>query len=253
MDRNNAISSVHTNTDTGLLKAVAFGTMLIDHIGYIFFPSEMWLRIIGRIAFPLFAYCLAVGALCTRSVKKYALRLLVFAAVSQPFYTLALYESSFKALFDPLYYSSFELAALNIYDNFHLNIGFTLLLGLWAIYGIRERKYFYTVAALLLSALPAVEYGAYGVALIILMYSFCRCSRTVFGFAAAVFLVLPFIINDGFYSFFGLIVDPQGFAVLALPFILINTNTGIKIPRWINYGFYPLHLAVLYFINLFFQ
>ena len=86
-----------TNTDTGLLKAMAFLTMLTDHVGYIFFPSVMWLRIIGRLGFPLFAYCLAVGFVYTKSVKKYALRLLIFSVVSQPFYSLAFYaESAFS-------------------------------------------------------------------------------------------------------------------------------------------------------------
>ena len=242
-----------TNTDTGLLKAMAFLTMLTDHVGYIFFPSVMWLRIIGRLGFPLFAYCLAVGFVYTKSVKKYALRLLIFSAVSQPFYSLAFYAESAKRLFDPIYYGSFRTALVNIAANLHLNIGFTLLLGLFAIYGIRERKYFWTVAAALLSCFSAVEYSFYGVGLIIVMYIFCRTTKGSFGIIVGLFLISPLILNDGFYTIFGVTVDPQGFAVLALPLMLINTHTRIKIPRPVNYGFYPVHLAVLYFINLFLQ
>ena len=38
------------------LKLVAITTMLIDHIGVIIFPNILWLRLIGRLAFPLFAF-----------------------------------------------------------------------------------------------------------------------------------------------------------------------------------------------------
>lgn len=242
-----------TNTDTGLLKTIAFITMLIDHVGYIFFPSVMWLRIIGRLGFPLFAYCLALGFIYTHSVKKYALRLLIFSLVSQPFYSLAFYADSAKRLFDPIYYSSFRVGLANIFSNLRLNIGFTLLLGLLAMYGIRRKKYFWTAAALLLSLLPAVEYSFYGVGLMAVIYIFCRTDRSSFCIGAGLFLLSPFILNEGFYTILGVTVDPQGFAVLALPLMLVKTNTKIKIPRPVNYGFYPVHLAVLYLINLFLQ
>ena len=62
------------NTDTGFLKLIAFVTMAIDHIGAVFFPESVILRIIGRIAFPLFAYCLVIGYLYTSDVKKYLRR-----------------------------------------------------------------------------------------------------------------------------------------------------------------------------------
>ncbi len=252
MDRNRTFV-LCTNTDTGLLKVIAFVTMLIDHIGYIFFPSVMWLRIIGRVAFPLFAYCLSVGAIYTRDIKRYAFRLLIFALVSQPFYTLAFYKSSITTLFDPIYYTNFRVAIINIFGNLHLNIGFTLLLGLWAAYGIKNQKYIYTVLAILFSLLPIFEYGLYGVGLIIFIYALCRSSKTEFGILVGIFLASPIILNKGFYNFFGFIIDPQGFAVLALPLMLLNINTKIRIPRLVNYGFYPAHLAVLYFINLFFS
>ena len=63
-------NAVQTNRDTGLLKIIAFVTMAIDHIGYVFFPQYMWLRVIGRLAFPIFAYCLALGCVYTKNPKK---------------------------------------------------------------------------------------------------------------------------------------------------------------------------------------
>ena len=104
-------NAVQTNRDTGLLKIIAFVTMAIDHIGYVFFPQYMWLRVIGRLAFPIFAYCLALGCVYTKNPKKYALRLLAFALVSQPFYSLAFFPYDTGLLFDSVNYGTLSAAA----------------------------------------------------------------------------------------------------------------------------------------------
>ena len=78
-----------TNLDTDLLKLIAIAAMLIDHIGGAFFPEVGVFRWIGRLAFPIFCYCLTVGLLYTHDVRKYLTRLGIFALVSQPFYILA--------------------------------------------------------------------------------------------------------------------------------------------------------------------
>jgi hypothetical protein len=44
-----------------MLKFIAMLTMLVDHIGVIFFPRIEFLRIIGRIAFPLYSWFLVQG------------------------------------------------------------------------------------------------------------------------------------------------------------------------------------------------
>lgn len=56
---------LRTNLDTDLLKLVAIAAMLVDHIGGAFFPEIPVFRWIGRLAFPLFCYCLTVGLLYT--------------------------------------------------------------------------------------------------------------------------------------------------------------------------------------------
>ncbi|MCK8060804.1 MULTISPECIES: TraX family protein [unclassified Fusibacter] len=65
-----------------VLKLIAIITMLIDHIGYLFFPQIRLFRTIGRIAFPIFAFQLAVGYKHTSSLPKYSLRLFGFALIS---------------------------------------------------------------------------------------------------------------------------------------------------------------------------
>lgn len=70
------------------LKLLACMTMLLDHIGAIFFPACLWMRIIGRISFPLYAFLLAEGIHYSRSPAKYGLRLLLVAVMAELPYDL---------------------------------------------------------------------------------------------------------------------------------------------------------------------
>ena len=72
------------------LKCIALITMIIDHVGAILYPEARVLRIIGRIAFPIYAFLVAEGFYHTKNVKKYMLRLLLFALVSEIPFDLAL-------------------------------------------------------------------------------------------------------------------------------------------------------------------
>ena len=57
------------------LKLLAAATMVIDHVGVVFYPDNDWLRIVGRISFPLFVWLLVQGETHTRNVWQYGLRL----------------------------------------------------------------------------------------------------------------------------------------------------------------------------------
>lgn len=59
---------------TDLLKWIGILSMVIDHVGYIFFPEEEWFRSVGRLAFPIFAYLIAEGTLRTSNKKQYSKR-----------------------------------------------------------------------------------------------------------------------------------------------------------------------------------
>ena len=64
------------------LKIIALITMIIDHIGLVFFPEMVIFRIIGRMAFPIFAFFIAEGWYYTKNKKKYVLLLFVFMIIS---------------------------------------------------------------------------------------------------------------------------------------------------------------------------
>ena len=53
------------------LKIFAIMCMTLDHIGAALFPQAVWLRVIGRLAFPLFSYCIAEGCRYTRNKARY--------------------------------------------------------------------------------------------------------------------------------------------------------------------------------------
>ena len=133
---------LRTNLDTNFLKVIAIIAMLIDHIGGVFFPEVGWFRWIGRLAFPIFCYCMTVGLLYTRNIKKYLFRLGLFAVISQPFYVLAFHPHDFMAEFT------------------NWNIFFTLFLSLLAMYGLKERKWWLFIAAFLVVSLWNFDYSA---------------------------------------------------------------------------------------------
>ncbi len=74
------------------LKAVALVAMTVDHIGYILFPQVVWLRVVGRLAFPIFAFMVAEGCFYTRSRRRYLLLMCACALVIQIGYWLALHS-----------------------------------------------------------------------------------------------------------------------------------------------------------------
>lgn len=228
------------STSTGALKILALVLMFIDHSGKMLWPGIPEMRMLGRIAFPLYCWCLVVGFHYTRSVPKYMLRLLVIGLVSQPLY----------------------MAALN-HTWTQPNIFLTLLLGLAAMWGLREKWFgshiWAPVIALLLAVIFQCDYGWRGVMLILLLYAaqeskaaiaavmmaFClywgsgsTMVRSVFGISLNPILVSPFA------ELLRPWLQLQGLAILSLPFMLIPLPK-MKMPAWLGYALYPLHLVLL--------
>lgn len=220
-----------TNLNTDLLKLIAIVSMLIDHIGGAFFPEAGIFRWVGRLAFPIFCYCLTVGLLYTRDIRKYLLRLGIFALVSQPFYILA---------FQPV--SAFWENLTN------WNIFFTLFLSLLAMAGLKERKWWLFILAFFAVSWWNFDYSGTGILLMLIFY-LCR-NHPKAGAALYCLSYLPALWTGWREDPLclvvgGMTVDWSIFAILAAPLIFLPLCSRLKINRWFFYAFYPAHLALI--------
>jgi hypothetical protein len=223
------------NLDTNFLKLVAIITMVIDHAGRIFFPGNILLGILGRIAFPLFAYCLVVGCLYTHDVKKYILRLSVFAVVSQPFFGMA---------FHPTWEQFWQ-------EFFIVNIFFTLVAGVLAVNALMniKRNWWMLCVVVAMELFIGLDYGFYGIGLMVIFY-LCRNKSWLSAMLAAAWTLFMGGMFGDFVQFGGIGLDRQFFALLALPLIYVHTNFNPKIHKYVFYAFYPAHLLILFLARM---
>lgn len=114
-----------TQQQRHFIQCVAALTMLIDHIGVVFFPDAIGLRAIGRLSFPLFAFGIAQGVVFTHDFWRYFGRILLAAVVSQPIYWLTF--GSAQA--NPLFMLSWGAAALHFWKKGRKEIAVPLLIG----------------------------------------------------------------------------------------------------------------------------
>jgi len=204
--------------------------MLVDHIGGAFFPEVGVFRWVGRLAFPIFCYCMTVGLLYTHDIRGYLARLALFAVVSQPFYLAAFHPHDWQV----------EWANWNIF--------FTLFLSLLAMHGLKERRWWLFILAFFAVSWWNFDYSGGGVLLMLIFYLF----REKPGVGAALFVLfyLPALWNGDpadprCLALGGVTVDWSAFALLAAPLIFRPTRSGLKVPRWAFYLFYPAHLGAI--------
>ena len=221
------------------MKTIAVICMLIDHIGFLFFPNQIEWRIIGRLAMPIFAFGIARGASYTSSMKRYMKKILLFALISQlPFWWMQqmVYGGPFLSL--------------------HFNIGFTFLaaLGIISLFQEVERKKqslgigkFLGIGVLLVSAdLLQFDYGSYGILVVLLCYV-VGCSKQGMWMLWIGYTVLTYLSYLSNVSMFLL----QEVGVLAFGIIFaLQTISEKRIGRFF-YIFYPLHMIVLCIIKVY--
>lgn len=224
------------------LKIIAIVTMLIDHIGAAilergFFYSisygqlmagelsfiynlDIICRSIGRISFPIFCFLLVEGFLHTHNIKKYALRLFAFCAISE---------------------IPFDLAFFGGITFQYQNVFFTLLLGLLVLIiceKLEDKNILGKVGQIIVMMVGALiaqmlhtDYGAFGVFFIFILY-FLR------NYKLAQIIV-------GAVSIFWEKTAPLAF----IPIYFYNGKRGINL-KYVFYLFYPVHMIVLYLIRI---
>lgn len=228
------------------LKWIAIITMFIDHIGafligpyllengifpglnfggaaglegshfYMLFQMNLVFRLIGRLAFPIFAFLIVEGFIHTSNFKKYIFQMGIFALISE---------------------IPSDLVKSGVILEFtYQNIFFTLLTGLLCIrvfdlfHEKNNMKWLVPIVAMVVSSFLKFDYGAMGVLVIFIFYYF----------------------HDDFQSrnlFNGVVLLQQLTGVLALiPIQLYNGKRG-KQNKFFFYVFYPAHLFLLFLVK----
>ena len=221
---------MHTATKTGLLsgnwlKIIAAVTMLIDHIGYIFFPTQTLWRIIGRIAMPIFAFMIAEGCCYTRSKLRYFLSVLGLGLLCQTVYVA--------------FAGGWELCM-------PVNFSLSILLVCTLEQAVKERSWLWATLFALVMALVyllneavTLDYGFWGCMLPL----FCYLPR-VLGRQERWLRVLTLGIGMVLLSMNSSVL--QWYSLMALPLLLLYSGQRGKAKmKYFFYIFYPLHLAVL--------
>lgn len=197
------------------IKLLAAFLMVVDHVGVVFFPKIVALRIIGRLSFPLFAWLIGQGEKYTKDFHIYLLRLIIFGLASQPIYYL-------------------------LFQSLRPNILATLALGLLGIRldKLTDFKILFPLLCAIIAQLIDAEYGAYGILVIFLL--------SKFNFNSIVWWITWISLNlltlhFSIYQFYALLTP--------LIIALYNGEQGQK-AKWF-YLFYPLHIVALFLIKIF--
>lgn len=214
------------------LKVIACMTMLLDHIGATMVRGYT-LRIIGRIAFPIFCFLMAEGAYYTKNPRKYCLRLVIGMLLSELPFDLA-----------------FRLKPTWEYQS----VMVTLLLGFVAVEVIQNTKY--DIVKLLaagggfaLAEWAKTDYGGFGVLLVVLFSQ----TRGKLWLQTVLLAMFAWMMNSIRIPVWGFSVPIEMFAVLAMiPIALYSgkKTTSSKAVQWGFYLFYPVHLTALVFVRM---
>jgi len=200
------------------IQCVAALTMLIDHIGVVFFPTVIGFRAIGRLSFPLFAFGIAQGVRYTSDFRKYFIRILLAAVVSQPIY-------------------------MKLFGLSQLNPLFMLAWGAGTLYFWQKGKTGLAGVFLVGSYFMDMSYGGYGV-WTIFFFGFYGMKESLCFYGQVILNVL-----------YGLTTGAWVQVLSLFSFMFLDGKWRIealskKLPRYFFYVFYPLHLLVLWGIRI---
>ncbi len=239
------------------LKLLAILAMTIDHIAYAFMPDgtapALLMHTVGKLTGPIMFYLAAEGYHHTRSFQRYALRLLLFAAVSYFPYLLFCYGD--------------DLSRLRFTN---LNVIYTILLGVLAVHVRRTvRPMAWKIALMLLLACLSVagDWGLLGFSILVVFdFYYGDFRNQAFAYTLIVLLdvgvihlltrpvsgLIYFGTLDLDLEFCRYSIEQMG---MFLPLLLLRYYNGRRGGRggwnkWFFYAYYPVHLLVLGLLSL---
>ena len=214
------------------LKIIGIITMTIDHIGAYLLPHIRLLRIIGRLAFPIFAYMIAEGCTYTKNRKRYLGTLLAIAA---------LYQVVYFAMTGSLY--------MGIFVTFSLSVTF-----IYAMDYAKRTKTHKGMATLLLSVATLLFITEY-------MPRLVKGFSVDYGFAGAIVPAMVYAAKgkrDKIFLLFAALVllsgvqgGVQWYSLITVPLLAAYNQKRGKIKmKSFFYIYYPVHMAVIYLIGI---
>ena len=229
---------IQTQTRPGLsgnqLKLIALAAMTCDHVGMVFFPRITVLRIIGRLAFPIFAYMIAEGCHHTKNRQKYLLSMVAVALVCQVVYWVAM-RSLYQCV---LVTFSLSIGLIYLLDRalqkeqrIHC---LPVMLGFFAAYFLCE-----VLPDLLAGTDYRIDYGIWGVMLPVLIYLGRTSGQKLLYFVCGLTLLSFRIGGIQWYSL----------AAIAL-IALYNGSRGKLRMKYLFYIYYPAHLALIQLLRI---
>lgn len=233
----------HLNRNS--VKYIAIFAMLLDHIAWTFLdfssPTAQVFHIVGRITAPVMCFFIAQGYVYTKNFKKYALRLLLFAVLSQLPWWLMRGEELFSLSFNMMFSLFLSLLAVHIEATRESKAEKTLLIGLlcvlswycdWRMFAVLWSVGFYKYRSSVKKC--CLWQGVVGLSYC--LYAFCNS-----------FLYSGNFVNSLMSSLFCL------GTFLSVPLLLMyNGEKGKgKISKWFFYAFYPLHMLILGIIHIY--
>ena len=239
--------------NANVLKFIACVSMLIDHAGLLLFPSQIWMRYVGRLAMPIFGFFIAEGARYSKSRTRYFLRTFLLGTACQ------------------IVYAAEEIQSGGI-RSVYLNILFTLSFAMLICFSyidfeksLKNPDKSKAITKFVVFAATVMTVLAFDI--------FCTYSKGIigvsvyfdYGFAGAILPLFALLCKERKKQtfcfgiglvFFALLLQSAlsyiWFALLSIPILLCyNGERGSKKFKYAFYIFYPLHLGVLYLIDIF--
>ena len=230
-----------------MLKLIGAAFMVCDHIGMILFPKIIILRILGRIAFPIFAFLTAEGCRYTKNKLRYFLSLFLCGVVCQTVFYF--YGGSLEMCV----FVTFSLSILNIYAlQLFKN---TLFSDASPIKKILSALPFFTALCTtwVLNVFLDIDYGFFGCILPV----FAAVLHTPKSSSSKAFQVLDKIPFHALMTAMGIIPlaiergDIQIYALLAVPFLLLYSGKRGRLKmKYFFYIFYPAHLVLIELVGM---
>ena len=237
------------NISSAGLHILGMGFMLCDHLWAMLFPAEEWLTCLGRIAFPIFAFMIVEGYTHTHDLRRYLLRMLVWALLAE-------------IPFDLMYSGS-------LFYPYHQNVLWTFLLSLLLIHLMEKSRENIspvwaalssaglTILGLVLGYAVMTDYYGIGILMVLTFYFFrSRSWKSRLGQFLCLYILNVKLLGGYYYAVevfeYEIEIVQQSFALLALiPIWLYQGRQGIhnKIFRYFCYAFYPAHMLLLFFVR----